>query len=228
MSDRSFSSLLRTKLGTVVPTLQVTSTEVFFADEFPDRYVEFLCLQHEILRASVPLMEFAMARAAGRRGQSDDEFRDYLARHCEEERHHDEWLLDDLSALGHDATQLTARVPRPQVAAMVGTQYYWINHHDPIVVLGYIAVLESSPPTPDFLAEVIQRSGISARAFRTLLSHADLDPHHLAELDDVIDRVVRTEDGQRAVSLSALTTACHLANVFDSFNERVSKERCTA
>jgi hypothetical protein len=222
MSDRGFSVLLRTKLATVIPTLQVTSAEFFFADEFRDRYADFLCLQHEIVRASVPLMELAMMRAAQRGTRRDADLRDYLAHHCEEEAHHDEWILEDLSELGCDAARLTGELPRPEVAAMVGTQYYWINHHDPIVVLGYIAVLESSPPNPDFLAKVIRQSGISARAFRTLVSHAELDPHHLSDLDSAIDRVVVTDSDRTAVSLSALTTASQVITVFDKFNERFS------
>jgi hypothetical protein len=66
----------------------------------------------------------------------------YLERHIEEERHHDEWTLDDLAAVGIEPAQTLAIRPTANVAALVGAQYYWILHHHPVALLGYMATLE--------------------------------------------------------------------------------------
>ena len=39
-----------------------------------------------------------------------------------------------------------ARPPAPAVAALVGAQYYWVLHHHPVALLGYIGLLEGYPP----------------------------------------------------------------------------------
>ena len=55
----------------------------------------------------------------------------YLEHHLDEERGHDDWLLEDLEVLGVRARRSWRVRPRPCVAALVGAQYYWIEHYDP-------------------------------------------------------------------------------------------------
>jgi hypothetical protein len=135
----------------------------------------------------------------------------YLGQHVNEERHHDEWLLDDLEVLAVPREAVWSRVPSPTVAALVGAQYYWVNHHHPIAILGYIAVLEGNPPIESDIAEVIQRTGLPERAFRTFIKHARLDPHHRDDLDAALDAMPLTEEHQTLVATSALETQHLLA-----------------
>jgi len=85
----------------------------------------------------------------------------YLEEHVDEEVGHDETLLDDLELVGVDRATAVARMPSPTIAALVGSQYYWILHHHPLTFLGFVAVMEGYPPTPE-----LSRHSSSGQAFR--------------------------------------------------------------
>lgn len=172
-------------------------------------FPEYLLRVHTIVRASVPLMELGRDRAqelAPTDAVAAGVAR-YLTRHIREERHHDDWLLEDLGALGVEARSVLDRLPSPTVAELVGAQYYWIRHHHPVMLLGYIAVLEGTPPVADHVEDVIRRTRLPRAAFRTILKHADLDPHHRDALDRALDALPLSEDQSAAIAVSAFTTS---------------------
>ena len=139
----------------------------------------------------------------------------YLEHHIPEELHHDEWLLDDLEVVGVDRRSVLSRPPAPSVAAMVGSQYYWILHYHPAAVLGYIAVLEGYPPSMAMIDGLVERTGYDRTAFRTMIAHSELDPVHADELDELLDRLPLTREQVGVVGLSAITTVRLAARVFD-------------
>jgi pyrroloquinoline quinone (PQQ) biosynthesis protein C len=179
------------------------------AELIPDYFFRI----HSIIRASVPVMEAALARARSL-AASDPlaaSLAAYLSQHVDEERHHDEWLLDDLTELGVSREAVWSRMPSPTVAQLVGAQYYWIHHHHPAAVLGYIAVLEGNPPVESDIAEVMKRTRLPERAFRTFIKHARLDPHHKDDLDAALDAMPVTEEHETLIATSALETQHLLA-----------------
>lgn len=182
-----------------------------------DLYPEYLFAFHCILRANVPLMEAAL-------GQSESLAADdptaaglaaYLERHIPEELHHDEWLLADLELLGGERATILARAPSPAVAALVGAQYYWIFHYHPAALLGYIAALEGYPPSMQLIDELVARTGHSRAAFRTLTAHAELDPAHRDDLDEMLDDLPLTRSQSAVIGLSALYSVHMLTRVFE-------------
>jgi len=175
---------------------------------------DYLFLIHSIIRASVPLMEAARDRAASL-AKNDAVARSltqYFGQHVNEERHHDDWLLDDLGELGMLPEAVWSRTPSPTVASLVGSQYYWIYHHHPVALLGYIAVLEGNPPVETQVAEVIERTGLPERAFRTFIKHARLDPHHRDDLNSALDSMPLTGEQETLIAMSALETQ-HLLGI---------------
>jgi pyrroloquinoline quinone (PQQ) biosynthesis protein C len=174
---------------------------------------DYLFRVHTIIRASVPLMEAARDRAASLAAKEPVAalLAEYLGQHVNEERHHDDWLLDDLEVLGISRETVGSRVPSPTVASLVGAQYYWIHHYHPVAVLGYIAVLEGNPPVESHIAEVIERTGLPEHAFRTFIKHARLDPHHRDDLDSALDAMPLTEEHETLIAISALETQHLLA-----------------
>ena len=174
---------------------------------------DYLFCIHSIIRASVPLMEAARDRAVllASKDPLAASIAEYLGQHINEERHHDDWLLDDLEELRISRAAIWSRMPSPTVASLVGAQYYWIFHHHPLALLGYIAVLEGNPPTESDIAEVIERTGLSERAFRTFIKHARLDPHHRDDLNSALDVMPLTEEHERLIATSALETQHLLA-----------------
>jgi hypothetical protein len=176
--------------------------------ELPGLFADYLVRTHSIIRASVPLMETARARAEELAAHDDvaAHLATYLAHHIREERHHDDWLLDDLEALGVARDAVLARMPSPTVAALVGSQYYWIRHYHPVALLGYIAVLEGTPPVAEHVEAVISQTGLPRDAFRTILKHADLDPHHRDALNRALDAMPLTADHAATIAVSGFST----------------------
>jgi hypothetical protein len=50
------------------------------------------------------------------------------------------------------------------------------------------------------------RTGFERAAFRTMIAHAELDPGHGAELDELLDTLPLTAEQSAVIGLSALQT----------------------
>lgn len=207
-SPTSNSQQLRRKLQLVLPQLVAASRALADHPRIAAVVPDYMFTMHCMIRASVPLMR--AARAACEELAGDDPVASamapYLARHIREELHHDEWLLDDLELLGFDRGAVLQRAPAPTVAAMVGSQYYWIFHHHPVALLGYIAVMEGYPPTVGQVDELVARTGHPRTAFRTMLRHAQLDPRHRDDLDELLDGLPLGPRHAALVGVSAFHT----------------------
>lgn len=182
-------------------------------------FPEYLFSLWSSMRATVPLLEAAAARARQLGDPLSVELLPYLAQHAEEERGHDEWLLEDMEGLGIPRGEVLARLPPADVAAMIGTQYYFIAHAHPVALLGCFAVLEGSPLTEPDLAGLSARASIPRPLLRTLDKHALLDPHHRDDLDALLDRLPLEPEHEALVGLSALTVVEQLAAVLERLLE---------
>ncbi|HEY2744464.1 MAG TPA: iron-containing redox enzyme family protein [Polyangia bacterium] len=205
---------MRAKLGWMRRPLDA-ALEQLWAESDPARaYTRFLIHLHHVIRASVPLMDAARARSL-ERASSDPVcagLSEYFAVHIDEERGHDTWALEDLDATGVGRQAALASLPPAQTAALVGAQYYWIEHHHPVALLGYIFVLEDGPADADlFLDELRARSGFPEAAFRTMRHHGRLDADHRADLDRLVDRLPLTRMHKDAIGVSLAHTAASLA-----------------
>ena len=65
------------------------------------------------------------------------------------------------------------RIPPPSAAALAGAQYYWIRHVHPVAILGFIAVLEGTPPDVEFFENLADRIGLPRQAFSNFCCTAD-------------------------------------------------------
>lgn len=202
------SKLLRSKIGLAMPRLSAVADEFWGHPDLAEMYPEFLFVVHSMIRCSVPMMQAAEQRARRLAGEDPvaEPLADYYAKHAREEAGHDDWLLDDLEALGVDRRDVLRRVPSPTVAGLVGAYYYWIHHVHPVAFLAYLAVLEGNPPKVDELEEIQRRTGLPEEGFRTLIKHAHLDPHHRDDLNDLIDRLPLTAEHHALLALSAFHT----------------------
>jgi hypothetical protein len=207
------SRVLRVKMELARGPLHEAFTRFQEQPELDRRIPSLLLLLHQIMRASVPLMEAAWRRSR-ERADADPVcagLSRYYEAHIEEERHHDLWLLEDLEALGLSRANVLARLPPPSVASMVGAQYYWLHHHHPAGLLGYIAVLEGYPPSEELLQELQSRSGLPEAAFRTCRKHGQLDPEHTRELDTLLDSLPLTQAHTALVGMSSTHTLISFA-----------------
>jgi heme oxygenase-like protein len=185
-------------------------------------YPEYCFLSHCVIRASVPIMVAARDRAIalsgnrviGKTNPVAEMLVPYLSRHIDEEHEHDEWLLNDMEVLRMPREEMLRRIPPAEVAEVVGAQYYWLHHAHPVSLLGYIAVLEGDPPREDEVEAAIERTGLPRAAFRTILSHAGLDPGHKEEFERFLDSLPLTPEQEALIGVSAIHTAAGMAQVF--------------
>jgi hypothetical protein len=211
------SQLLRGKMELTCSELLDTLDAFWRSPDLPAAMPGFLILLHQIMRASVPLMETARRRAVAldageRRDPVSRGLVSYFDLHIPEERDHDRWILEDLAALGLKSRSVLREIPPPSVASLVGAQYYWIEHHHPVALLGYIAVLEGFPPRRTRIDAVQRKTGLPRAAFRTYRKHAELDPFHRLGLDRALDALPLDRDQQGLVGMSAAHTAALLSD----------------
>jgi hypothetical protein len=216
-ANSSNSAVLQTKIELTCGDLGRALGDLWRHPDPADRFPRFLILLHQIMRASVPLMEEAVGVARARIGKDPmaAPLLRYLSTHLEEEANHDLWTLEDLEAAGFDAAAAEAQMPSPDLAAMVGAQYYWIRHHHPLALLGYIAILEGNPPAAAHIDRIRSTSGLPEGAFRTYRLHGSLDPQHREELWHTLDAMPLGRDHAALIALSAFHTARTLAVCLD-------------
>jgi Iron-containing redox enzyme len=211
------SEQLRTKLRIAKPCLDAAADSFWRHPKLARMFPDYLFMMHSIIRSSVALMGAAAERARSLGGGDAvaAELAEYYARHAREEMHHDDWLLEDMVAIGMDRAAVRARLPGPTAASLVGAQYYWVLHVHPAALLGYLAVLEGFPPSEVELARIRARNHLPPAGFRTMVKHARLDPHHRDELDRTIDRLPLRDELAGLVGMSALHTIEHIGRAFE-------------
>jgi hypothetical protein len=121
-----------------------------------------------------------------------------------------------MAAAGLDVRYELARQPSAEIAALVGAQYYWIEHHHPVCLLGYIAALELNAPHPELAGLLAERTGLPSAAFSTIRLHSQLDAGHGAAVLDLLDATQLDQSLSCAVRISALHTIRSLASAFDA------------
>lgn len=223
----SRSQLMRRKMLLTSGPLHAAFNRLWEREDLDEVFPAFLVLLHQVMRASVPLMQTAadVARKSADTDPLSAALAAYFDKHVPEEADHDLWTLDDLEASGFVRQSVLDRTPLPDVASMAGSQYYWIHHHHPAMLLGYIAVLEGNPPEMAHIAELEKRTGLPTEAFRTYRFHSDVDPHHLHELDEAIDAMPLDRHMMGLIGISATHTAQTLAACIDRLDPSDGPER---
>lgn len=203
MERGSNSARFRAKLRLLSGSTDEAYGRFWAQPDLATHYKAYLIQLHQFVRASVPLMEAAQARAAAMADADPvcPPLAAYYEKHIDEERGHDLWILNDLEAAGVPRERVRRRVPSPRVASLVGAQYYWIAHHHPIALLSYIALFEEPPPL-DSIADVQARSGLPDAAFGFLREHGAIDPTHGDDFDRLLDDLPLTPSHEETLGVS--------------------------
>jgi hypothetical protein len=118
----SHSALLRRRMQVTCSPLYEAYRRFWASEDLALLLPAFLILMHQIVRASVPLMEAARSEARVRSsGAVHRRLAAYLSTHIRDERRHDEWLrvpsqvpprrLGDGNSRGHDGARLGRQSP---------------------------------------------------------------------------------------------------------------------
>ena len=168
-----------------------------------DQYKEFLTQAYHHVKYTVPLL-----MACGSLLSEEYEWlRVAIGEYIEEEMGHQEWVLNDISALGGDKEAI--RVSRPNIETEVMVSYAWDTIHrvNPIGFFGMVFVLEgTSIALATQAAESIKKkNNLGNEAFSYLNSHGSLDIEHVAFFENLMNKVTNQDDKDMIV---------HCAKVF--------------
>jgi heme oxygenase-like protein len=179
-------------------------------------YPLYLAELHGVATGAVPLMQRAIERCRELSDPVAAPLGAYLEHHLPEERGHDQWLLDDIAALGGDPDEVRRRMPSPAAASANGAQVWWIDHGHPVCFLGHAEVMEGWPADPAVLDEFQQRTGLPDDGLRFFRRHALIDLRHRDEINALLDSLPLTDELQSLIGVSALNTVAALTNLYRS------------
>jgi pyrroloquinoline quinone (PQQ) biosynthesis protein C len=203
------SEIVRAKIALFGGRLGHTAAEFWCHPQFPRLYREYIHQSYSIIRASVPLME-AAERVCSQPQHTGDPvlqgFARYLRKHIPEETGHHEWILDDGEAMGLERQSIRARMPLESATQLVGVQYYWIHHYNPIALAGYIAAMEGNPDPVEAIEALASRNKLPLKCFSSFLYHAKIDHRHRRDLDEVLDELPLTPAHMELMGISSLRT----------------------
>ncbi|WP_286232832.1 iron-containing redox enzyme family protein [Thalassotalea sediminis] len=195
---------------------------------YPEVVKEHIWVNQMVARATVPLMrEVISCMEDYPKDELHNILTSYMRRHIAEETDHDEWYVNDLELLGLSREEIFSRPPTPNVAALSGSQYYWIKHHHPVAFMGYLGCLEVYHPTVEYVEGLIKNSGLPAKAFSTVMEHAVIDAQHKEDIIETINSLPLTEVQYQAIELSAFQTFRYVAKVMEDIC-RVAPKQQTA
>lgn len=200
------SERLCSRIELALPTAIGVTNAFINHSRIKELFPEFLLQTHWMVRNHNPMLEFALQRCR-EIAPSDPVAKGlapYYEVHIEEERNHDEWLLQDLELLGYSRADLLRRLPSPAIAMAEGGNLYWALHHHPIAVMGPLIASECYPFTLEMIDFLQQETGYPRAAFRTMELHSELDKVHGREAFEMLDSLPLDDWHHEVLSVTAL------------------------
>ena len=156
------------------------------------------------------------AAAASRVLDSNRQVRYFLYGHMHEESGHEEWVMNDLAAVGVERAAALAYAPSFHVMALNGYNYWSADRRHPCSVLGMMYTLEViasvyGGPFASAIRESLLLEGDRGVSF--ISSHATMDAQHMADLRVVLNTVT-DKVAHEAVVESALVNFHHFTCMF--------------
>jgi len=158
------------------------------------------------------------AAAASRVPDKLRQVRYFLYEHMHEESGHEQWVTNDLDAVGVSQATLLAHQPSLNTLALVGYNHWAADRRDPCSALGMMYTLEVIASVyGGTFAEAIRSSLLleGDRGVSFISSHATMDAEHMAELRQVLN-TVDDEAAREAIVESTLVNFHHITRVFEA------------
>jgi pyrroloquinoline quinone (PQQ) biosynthesis protein C len=158
------------------------------------------------------------AAAASRIEDSHRQVRYHLYEHMHEESGHEEWVMNDLEAVGVQRSDALAHAASPFTLALNGYNYWAADRRHPCSVLGMLYALEViasvyGGPFASAIKESLLLEGEQGVSF--IGSHATMDAEHMVGLRKILD-TVRDEPAREAVVESVLMNFHHFTRMFET------------
>ena len=158
------------------------------------------------------------AAAASRIPDEQRAIRYFLYEHMHEESGHEEWVLNDLEAIGSVRSAALASPPSTFIATLCGYNYWSADRRHPCSVLGMMYSLEViasvyGGPFASAIRESLLLQGDNGVSF--ISSHASMDTEHMVQLRHVLNTLT-SEAAHDAVVESALVNFHHFTRMFEA------------
>jgi pyrroloquinoline quinone (PQQ) biosynthesis protein C len=158
------------------------------------------------------------AAAASRVPDKLRQVRYFLYEHMHEESGHEQWVMNDLEAVGVRQATMLAHQPALTTLALTGYNYWAADRRDPCSVLGMMYTLEVIASVyGGTFAEAIRGSLLleGDRGVSFISSHATMDAEHMAELRQVLN-TVDDDAAREAIVESTLVNFHHFTRMFEA------------
>jgi pyrroloquinoline quinone (PQQ) biosynthesis protein C len=158
------------------------------------------------------------AAAASRVPDEQREVRYFLYEHMHEESGHEQWVMNDLEAVGVSQTTIQSHEPSLHTLALTGYNYWAADRRHPCSVLGMMYTLEViasvyGGPFSSAIRESLLFEGDRGVSF--ISSHAEMDAEHMAELRLLLNKVT-ADDAKTAIVESTLFNFHHFTRLFEA------------
>ncbi len=152
-----------------------------------DTYIAFLTEAFHHVKHTVPLLMACGSRLP----QEPRWMRDAIIEYVDEEKGHEEWILNDIAACGADKEAVRFGQPHHATEMMVAYAYYTIERINPVAFFGMVLVLEgTSIQLAIKAANALQQNlNLPDSAFTYLNSHGALDIEHMGFYENLMNRV---------------------------------------
>lgn len=155
-------------------------------------YIAFLTEAYHHVKHTVPLLQACQAALPAHHAWLKPALDEYV----EEEKGHEEWILDDIRACGGDAEAVRHGRPGHAAEVMVAYAYDTIQRGNPLGFFGMVHVLEGTSVSLALLAADSIQKPLNLRdsAFSYLRSHGTLDQEHTAHFQLLMDQISDPQD----------------------------------
>jgi len=153
-----------------------------------DLYLDFLSQAYYHVKCTAPLLAWAVSCCS----TDDRRYQSALFKYIDEERGHEEWILEDIEAFGGDPESVRQSAPRFPCKIMVGHAYYLVDRVSPYGLLGMVHVLEGmAVALASDAVRAIRKTmpAPSESGFKYLTTHSDLDIEHTKLFEKLIDEI---------------------------------------
>jgi pyrroloquinoline quinone (PQQ) biosynthesis protein C len=183
-----------------------------------ERYRALLLELYHVVWHFNPVCAAAAARLGSPAHDPDAALRYFLYEHMHEESGHENWVLNDLEAVGVMRSDARAHRPGAHTLALAGYNHWSAATRQPLSVLGMLYALEVissvyGGPFASAIRESLLLEGEQGVSF--INSHATLDSQHMAELRQVLNQV-KDEATQEAIVESVQVNFHHLTRILES------------
>lgn len=158
------------------------------------------------------------AAAASRLQDTHQSVRYHLYDHMHEEKGHEQWVMNDLEAVGVSPQRTRAHAPSIDTLALNGYNYWAADRRHPCSVLGMLYALEViasvyGGPFSSAIKESLLLEGERGVSF--IGSHATMDAEHMAELRLVLNTVEDSE-AREAIVESTKVNFHHFTRIIEA------------